>query len=230
LAKPGGDAVPFIATKEETSGPACPEGDGEIAFLLGPRDNSVVAVASISDGRIVRRLQGVQGSGISNLVASRDGKTLYYVSSRTVWAIPAADGQPRRIGPGDAVTPDPNGKDLLVQLREKEGVRLARVPVSGGAEEPIALQGALRLAPVEMGSNAIGKDGRALVSLATPDSWFYGAGALDLRSGKLNRFALSSTGDLLGLGWQSDGRILCTRWPLKARLWRFKPAAPEKKP
>jgi hypothetical protein len=146
-----------------------------------------------------------------------------------VWAIPAADGQPRRIGPGDTVTPDPNGKDLIVQLREKEGVRLARVPVSGGEEEPIALQGALRLAPVEMGSNAIGKDGRVLVSLATPDNWFYGAGILDLRSGKLNRIPLSSTGDILGPGWQSDGRILGTRWPLKARLWRFSPSVTEKK-
>jgi serine/threonine protein kinase len=229
LAKPGGDAVPFIATKEETSGPECPVGDGEVAFLLGPRGNAVVAVASISDGRIVRRLQGIQGSGISNLVASRDGKTLYYVSSRTVWAIPATDGQPRRIGPGDAVTPDPNGKDLIVQLREKEGVRLVRVPVSGGAEEPIIVQSALRLAPVDMGSNTIGKDGRAVVSIATPENWFYAPGILDLRSGKLNKITVNFTGDTLGLGWQDDGRILCTGWPIKGRLWRFRPATPEKK-
>jgi len=229
LAKPGGDAVPFIATKEETSGPACPVGDGEVAFLLGPHGNTVVAVASISDGRVVRRLQGIKGSGIENLVASRDGKTLYYVSSNTVWAIPSTDGEPRRIGPGDAVTTDPHGKDLIVQLREKEGVRLARVPDSGGSEEPIALQGALRLAPVEMNSSAIDKDGRALVSIATPDNWFYGAGILDMRSGKLNKIPLNFTGDVVGLGWQSDGRILASGWPLKAKLWRFRPASPEKK-
>jgi len=229
LAKPGGDVAPFIATKEETSVPACPVGQGDVAFLLGPHDNAVVAVASISDGRIIRRLQGVQGSEVRGLVASRDGTTLYYVASRTVWAIPSSDGQPRRIGPGDGVALDPNGKDLIVRLFEKKGVRLVRVPASGGTEEPIPFQSALRLAPVDMGLDAIGKDGRALVSITTPDSWFYGAGVLDLRSGKLDRIPLNFTGDVLGLGWQSDGRILSTGWPLKAKLWRFRPVAREEK-
>jgi eukaryotic-like serine/threonine-protein kinase len=227
LAKPGGDAAPLIATKEETSGPACRVGEDQVAFILGPRDNAVLAIASIADGRIVRRLKGVQGSEITNLVASRDGATLFYVASRTVWAIPATDGQPRRIGPGDSVTADPNGKDLIVSLHEKEGVRLVRVPVYGGTEEPLPLQSALRLAPVIMGPDAIGKDGRALVSIATPDNWFYSAGILDLRSGKMDKVPLNFTGDLLGLGWQSDGRILCTGWPIKARLWRFRAAAQE---
>ncbi|HEV2233200.1 MAG TPA: protein kinase [Terriglobia bacterium] len=229
LAMPGGDSVPFIATKEETSGPACRVGEGEVAFLLGPHGNAVVAIASIAEGRIVRRLKGVQGTGVGNLIASRDGTTLYYVVSGSVWAIPATDGQPRRIGPGDAVAIDPNGKDLIVQFREKEGVRLARVPISGGTPGPIPIQSALRLAPVEFGTNAIGKDGRALVSIATPDNWFYGAGILDLRSGRLTRIPLNFIGDLLGLGWQDDGRILSTGWPLKATLWRFRLAALEKK-
>jgi len=229
LAKPGGDAVPFIATKEETSGPACQVGEGEVAFLLGPHGNAVVAIASIADGRIVRRLKGVQGTGVRNLIASRDGTTLYYVASGTIWAIPATDGRARRIGSGDAVATDPNGNDLIVQLREEDGVRLARVPVSGGTEELIPIQSALRLAPVDFGTNAIGKDGRALVSIATPDSWFYGAGVLDLRSGKLDRIPLNFTGDVLGLGWQSDGRVLSTGWPLKAKLWRFRPVAREEK-
>lgn len=229
LAKPGGDAVPFIATKEATSVPACPVGEGDVAVLLGPRDNAVVAVASISDGRIVRRLQAVQGNEVTDLVASRDGTTLFYVASRTVWAIPASDGPPRRIGPGDGVAVDRNGKDLIVQLFEKEGVRLVRVLAAGGTEEPIPLPSALRLAPVDMGLDAIGKDGRALVSITTPDSWFYGAGVLDLESGKLDRIPLNFTGDVLGIGWQSDGRILSTGWPLKAALWRFRPVERELK-
>ena len=48
-----------------------------------------------ADGRIVRRLKGVEGSEVGDLAASPDGKTLYYVASRSVWAIPATDGQPR---------------------------------------------------------------------------------------------------------------------------------------
>lgn len=230
LAKPGGDAVPLVATKEETGGPACQVGEGEIAFLLGPLDNAVIAVASTTDGRILRRLKGVQGSGVRNLVASRDGQTLFYVAASTVWAIPATDGQPRRIGPGDAVAADPNGKDLIVQLNEKEGVRLVRVPVSGGSEEPIAIHSTLRLAPVEMSANAVGKDEKVLLSIATPDNWFYGGAVLDLRSGKLESIPLNFTGDILGSGWKDDGRILATGWPIKGRLWRFSPGTPEKKP
>ena len=223
LAKPGGDAAPFIATKEESSEPACQVGEGEVAFLLGPRSGAVVAVASIADGRIVRRLKGVEGSEVGDLAASPDGKTLYYVASRSVWAIPATDGQPRRIGPGDGVAADPNGNDLIVQIFEKEGVRLVRVPVSGGPEQPILFQSRLRQAPALIGPNAIGKDGRVLLTVTAADSWFYAAAILDPRRGKVDRIPLNFTGDLTGTVWQSDGRILSAGWPQKATLWRFRP-------
>jgi len=228
-ARPGGEAVPFVETKEETSLPACRVGEGEFAFLLGPPDRAVVAVASLADGRIVRRLDGVPGNKVTDLAASPDGKTLYYVASGTVWAVSTSGGQPRRIAPGDAVAADPNGRDLIVQLNETEGIRLLRVAVSGGAEQPIPFQSALRLAPVELSPNAIGKDGRVVHSVAMADSWFYGTGILDPRSGKLERVPSSFAGDLLGPGWQDDGRILSSGWPLKATLWRFRPAASEKK-
>ena len=115
------------------------------------------------------------------------------------------------------------------QIHEKEGVRLVKVPVSGGAEEPIPLRSDLRLAPVNMGSKAIAKDGRALLTIAAPDSWFYGAAIFDPRSGKLDRIPLKFTGDMLGLGWAADGRILASGWPTKGRLWRFRSLTPEKK-
>jgi tRNA A-37 threonylcarbamoyl transferase component Bud32 len=224
-ARPGGEATPLIETKEETSGPACQVGEGEVAFLLGVHGSAVVAVASIADGRILRRLSEIPGGEVTGLAASPEGKTLYYVASRAVWAIPVTGGQPRRIGPGDAVAADPNGKDLIVQLVEKEGIRLVRVAVSGGAEQPIPFQGPLRLAPVPTGPNAIGKDGRVVLSVAMADSWFYGIGILDPRSGKLGRVPLNFTGDLLVPAWLDDGRILTSGWPLKATLWRFHPAA-----
>jgi len=224
-ARPGGEATPLIETKEETSGPACQVGEGEVAFLLGPVGRAVVAVASIADGRILRRLSEIPAGEVTDLAASPDGKTLYYVASRTVWAMPVTGGQPRRIGPGDEVTANPDGKDLIVQLIEKEGIRLARVAVSGGAEQPIPFQGPLRLAPVPIGPNAIAKDGRVLLSIAQADSWFYGIGILDPRSGKLARVPLNFTGDLLVPAWLGDGRILTSGWPLKATLWRFHPAA-----
>jgi hypothetical protein len=220
-AKPGGEATSLIETKEETSVPACRVGEGEIAFLLGPPNSAVVPVASIADGRIVGRLSGIPGGEVADLAASPDGKTLYYVASRTVWAIPITGGQPRLIGPGDGVAADPNGKDLIVQIYEKESVRLLRVAASGGAEEPIPFRSTLRMAPVTLGPGAIGKDGRVVLSVAMADSWFYGVGILDPRSGNLDKVPLNFTGDLLAPGWQDDGRVLTSGWPLKVSLWRF---------
>jgi hypothetical protein len=112
-----------------------------------------------------------------------------------------------------------------VQLNEKEGIRLSRVPVSGGTAQPIPFQSALLLTPVAIGPTAIAKDGRVVLSVTTPDSWFYGEGVLDPRSGKLDRIPMNFTGDLLAPGWLDDGRVLTSGWPLKATLWRFRPAA-----
>ena len=228
VARPDGEATPFVQTKEETSFPDCPVGKDEYAFLLGPAGRAVVAIASIADGRIVRRLTAVPGSQVTDLAASPDGKTIYYVASRTVWAIPAAGGQPRRIGPGDSVAAEPNGKDLVVQLNGKEGIRLMRVPVSGGPARPIPVEGPLLVTDVGINPNAVGKDGQVVLSYAAPDSWFYGAGILDPRSGKITRIPVNFTGDLLSPSWQPGGGVLSTAWPLKVTLWRFHPARRDK--
>ena len=228
-ARPGAEAVPLIETKEETSSPACRVGKDEIAFLLGPPDHAVVAVASVSDGRVVARLGGIPASEVSSLAASPGGKTLYYVAAKTVWAISAAGGQPRRIGPGDAVAPDPNGKDLVVQLTEKSGVRLLRVPASGGTAEAIPIHGDLRLASSDIAPNAVASDGRIVVSIISRDSWFYGAGILDPRTGRLDRIPVNIPGDPLAPGWLDDGRILSSAWPFKSALWRFHPVGSERK-
>ncbi len=228
IARPGGEATSFIQTKEETGMPACRVGEREIAFILGTPDHSVLALASLADGRVVKRLDRVVANAITALAASPDGKTIYYVAGRNVWTIDADGGQPRQIGPGDAVAPDSNGRDLVVQLIENEGVRLMRVPVSGGPGEPIPIQGPLRVSPTLMGPNAVGRDGRVVVSVASADYWFYGTGILDPRSGKLQRVPINFVGDLLGPGWQDDGRILTTGWPLKSSLWRFRASPSEK--
>jgi Tol biopolymer transport system component len=217
--KSGGEVVPLIETKDETSLPACQVGKDRIAFVQGPPGRAVIALASLADGRIVKRLAGTPGTDITSLAASPDGETLYYVVSGTVWAIPASGGQPRQIGPGDSVVADPNGKDVIVQLIDEEGVRLLRVSVSGGAEQPIPTVSDLPLAPVQLSPNAIGKDGRVLLSVAMPD--YFGAGILDPRSGKLEKIPLKFTGDVLAPGWLSDGRVVSGAWPFRSALWRF---------
>ena len=223
VAKPGGEAAPFIQTNEETSPPICLVGQDRIAFRLGSPGHAVIALASIADGRIAQRLSGAAPGNMVGLSASPDGKTLYYSDSRTVWAVPAAGGQPRRIGPGYSVASDPNGKDLIVMVVGKEGIQLFKVPVAGGVEQPIPVQGPVRVAPIALNPDAVAKDGRVLVSFASPDKWFYGAAILNPRSGKLTRIPVDFTGDLLSPGWLPDGSILSSAWPLKVTLWRFRP-------
>ena len=77
------------------------------------------------------------------------------------------------------------------------------------------------MAPSPLGPSAIGRDGRVVLSIAMADAWFYGVGILDPRSDKLERIPVNFTGDLLAPGWQDDGRVLASGWPLKISLWRF---------
>ena len=80
-------AGPFIQTKEETSLPACLLGDG----WDRPYDGRARPQSGV--GGFPRRRPdceaarwNVPGNGVSDLAASPDGKTLYYVVSGTVWA------------------------------------------------------------------------------------------------------------------------------------------------
>jgi len=68
------------------------------------------------------------------------------------------------------------------------------------------------------------KDGNLLIGVAPRDSWFFSAAVLDLASGKLTRVPLYFTGDTLMSGWTNDGRILAFSEPMRARIWRFRPA------
>lgn len=221
----GSEPVPFVQTKEETWEPACQLGDADLAFRLGAPSHLVVAVASVADGRIIRRLKGIPADDISSLAASPDGKMLYYAASGFVWAVPAIGGQPRKLAPGDFVAADPNGKDLIVQVIGKDAIRLVRVPVSGGAGQPIPVHSDFRLTTSDLSPQAVGKDGRVVISIAAVDTWNYRAGVLDPRSGKISRVRLNFSGDVLAPGWLKDGRILATGNPSSMTLWRFHPTS-----
>lgn len=69
------------------------------------------------------------------LVKSRwpDGKTFYFNSAGFIWSVPATGGEPRKLAPGDAVSANAGGRDLIVSLQDKDAIRLERLPVDGGA-------------------------------------------------------------------------------------------------
>lgn len=222
IGRPDTDFLPLLDTNEETSGPATSLGNGEVAFVLGSGAESVIALASTTEGRVIRRLQGTMGRRITGLAASPDGKTIYYVSDGSVWVVSASDGTPRRIAVGNKVSADPNGRDLIVTLNERSGARLVRVPVSKGTPQEIPVEKSLLLAPVALGSHAVAKDGKILIPISPPDSWFYRLVILDPATGHAMKVPVSYTGDTIVGNWTSDGRITAIGLPLRSHVWRFR--------
>jgi len=223
IGKPGGNFFPLADTAEETHLPAVLLPDNQAAFIAGTGSDQTIVIASAGEGRIIRRLSGSKGASVSNLAASPDGRTLYYTVDGTLWAIPADDGTPRKISAGDGVAVDPDGKGLIVNLVEKTGVRLVRVPLAGGPEQDINVQRDLTIDPLPLGANALRTDGKLLIGVAPGDSWFFNPAVLDLASGKLTRVPLNFTGDILLSGWSNDGRILSMGELMHSHIWRFRP-------
>jgi hypothetical protein len=223
IGKTGGNFFPLVDTSEETGPPAALLPNNEVAFRAGTGSDQTIVIASARQGRIIRRLQGLKGKYVTRLAASADGKTLFYTTSENVWAIPVSDGTPRKICAGDGVAIDPNGQDLIVNLNENAGVRLDRVPISGGPRQHIRVQADLLIGPFPLGGNGVRKDGKILVGVVPRDSWFLSLAILDPATGKLTRVPLNYTGDLLLSAWAGDGRILTMGQTIRAHLWRFRP-------
>jgi hypothetical protein len=119
------------------------------------------------------------------------------------------------------VAPNPNGQDLIVMRSQKDGNHLVRVPLSGGAEQPIPFASDLSLQGY-FAPNAVGKDGRIVVIVEALDSWWAEVGVLDPRTGKLQKLTVPYSGDLIDAGWTPDGRILAAGLRMQASLWRYR--------
>ena len=121
LKSQGKDASPFLDMQEETAGPMTLVGDAQVAFTAGSGKNRTIALASLSDRRITRRLEGTKGAAINSMVSSPDGQTIYYSASGSIWSIPTSGGQPHRLRDGRYFTLDPKGQQLIIQVRDNAG-------------------------------------------------------------------------------------------------------------
>jgi hypothetical protein len=220
-AKPGKDPMPFVQTEEETAAPFAVIGEREIAFEMGLPPNNTLAIASVSDGRMVRRLLSTKGLVISSLAASPDGGTLYYVVSGNIWAIPSAGGEPRQVASGDEVVADPNGRELIVVRHEKDGFHLVRMSLPSGAEVRIPFQSEFQFNGL-LSANAVHPDGRILVYIQSADSWWDQVGILEPKTGKVKKLDIPYSGDIDQAGWTRDGRIMAQGFPMRSSLWRFR--------
>ena len=69
----------------------------------------------------------------------------------------------------------------------------------------------------------IHSDGRMLVSLTVPDSWFNPPALLDMASGCVTRLLDNRQNDYHSLAWMPDGQIVATQQSMRSTIWKFTP-------
>ncbi len=220
---PGKGLISFLETAEETSSPMAALGAREVALMEGNRTKRRIAIASIPDDRIVRRLDVPPGD-ITGMAASPDGRTIYYVASGVVWAVPSNEGRGtrRKIRDGDGVAVDPRNGDLIIQIFAADGVRLVRMPPSGTEQEISFSTGLFVMYPIPLSANAVGPDGRILVHGGQTDTWQYYVGVIDPSQKSVKVVRLAYDGDTAVPGWTKDGKIVSIGYRYRQNLWRFR--------
>jgi hypothetical protein len=216
-ARPGGELRLPLNTAEETMLPATILG-GNLAFIIGSGDARRLAIASLKDGRILRRYSGRSDGGLS---ASPDGQTLYYSSAGAIWAQPVAGGEPTRIADGEDVVLDPTGQYLYVRRAHQGANEIVRMALRGGEAVVLPVPPDYHVSIQPLSPAAVDARGRILVTVASQESFYYQTALLDPASKSFTLIAAAFEGDVHSAGWTADGRILAAgqRYPMS--LWRY---------
>ena len=214
--------APLVDTREPTRAPVAALGHDRVLLLVGTPPRLRVAVISIADGRIQSFVDGIDGSRVTALAGSPDGRWVFYAIDEEIWRMPAAGGTPLRLQPGGQVAVDPQGKYIVILAGEAQTIRLMRVPIDGGPGTEIPMRGEWRAAAGGLSANGVGADGRIALRLASKGSWYWPLGLVDPRTGSVEVVDLGRDLDVGG-GWTPDGRILAITGPTLSTMWRFRP-------
>jgi len=217
-------ATSLIDTDEETSGPITVVGGDRVAFLLGSGPAKSVAIASLLDRRIIRRISVPDAASIIQLASSADGKILYYVSENTVWEMSSDGIEPRKITTANSIAVDPDrGQMILQRIGPDLSVHLFRMPLTGGTEQEIKIKDGVRMGDMPLATNAVGKDGKILVTTAlNANTWYWQISIFDPKNGTAKSVPTDFAGDILYGGWTSDGEILAMGVNTEGSIWRFR--------
>jgi Tol biopolymer transport system component len=218
---PGKKPVPLAATAEETSAPVTAVGSKEVAFLIGPVPRGTIAIADSETGRVTRRISPGKGE-ILSLAASPDGRTLYFATSDTVWAVPSAGGEARKVRAGNRVVADPSGQALLISVLESTNMRLFRVPLDGTPETEVQTNAADAVRYSHLSPGSLRADGRLLVEVH--NTWFAAPAILDTHTGRVQPLPFDGASDYVSMAWLPDGRMIALRLGENSALWRFTPS------
>ncbi|HUF23498.1 MAG TPA: protein kinase [Vicinamibacterales bacterium] len=218
IARPGRESARLVETSEDNRGPMTPVGGDRAALMIGPIAAPEIAIVAVNSGRILKRLKAP--GNVTSLGASPDGATLYASSEGSIVAMPVDGGSARTLGAGDSLTVDPATGDLIVKLDEAERYRLVRMSPAGGTPAPITITGDLRLVTRPLMPGAV-RNGRLVLPIAVLDSWYWFAGVLDLRSGRLTRMEVVNPTDFHWITWAADGSVLGSGMAIRSALWKF---------
>jgi hypothetical protein len=218
IVEPDGTFSPLVESDEKCGPPIALLGDRRVAVMTERKGEA--AIVSIADGRIAARVRLTDGWP-SSLSASPDAKTLYFTHDGFVWSIPVTGGKADKLAPGDSVTADPNGRDLIVTLAEKERTRLVRMPLSGGPAEPIDVTGDVRMATANLVTRAVGPGGRIAVYGASTTQWTYFPAIVDPAAHTINRVPLNFEGEIDLPLWAPGGKLVARGKNYSYTIWRF---------
>jgi hypothetical protein len=105
-------------------------------------------------------------------------------------------------------------------IEEQQGrTRLLKVLLDGSSEQEVPISGDAR--PYILETGAISKDGKLLMGLQSPDSWFLEPAVIDLATGRATRIPIDVRGDSFNMAWTADGQILAAVTGLESSLWKF---------
>jgi sugar lactone lactonase YvrE len=228
VASPGKEPKAFTdAAIEESSPPITRVGVDTIGFLLGTAPKQVIALASAADGRLQRRIDIPQGAQITCMAGSPDGKAIYYISNSTLWMLPAAGGEARKLTAADAIALHPKTGEIVLQRNAAAGVRYFRYDASSGREQQIEIRSAeARPGVGPLSSRAIAADGRMVLPINVPDLWAWSVGLFDPVSQSIKRVPmLTPSGGLNSVAWTDDGQIVFTGVTWQSSIWRFRSVA-----
>jgi hypothetical protein len=220
----------LLESSEESSLPAARVGAGSVAFLLGTEDAPRIAIATLREGRILKRFS-FDASSVRSIAATPDGNKLYYCLHGQVWWINTKDenAKPTPVTEGDSIAIDAAGKYLYVKRIRKGQRELVRMLLAGGQAETLTIPPEYTISDDQLSPAAADALGRILFEVDSADSWYERVAMIDTSRKAFTVIPTGFSGDIWMPAWQSDGRIAATGARLDSSLWRYKPWHDEKK-
>jgi hypothetical protein len=220
----------LLESSEESCMPAARVGKGSVAFILGPQDMPHIAIATLREGRIVRRFS-FDASSVRSIAATPEGDKLYYCDNGQVWWISTKDEntKPILVTEGDSIAIDAAGKYLYIKRMQKGQRELVRMPLTGGQAETLAIPPEYTISDDELSPTAVDASGRILFEVDSADSWYERVAIIDPTRKIFSVIPTAFSGDVWMPGWVSDGRIAAVGARLDSTLWRYKPSPARRK-